>query len=86
MSEQDDRLRTCGQHPTLGDVSTLGGRGCRRVLAVEDLYRCVNCNTAYCKHCIQRHFKDETPEELAAFDKAADRAYADAEDPLEEPR
>jgi len=28
MSDEDTRLRTCGQHPTLGDVTLQGSRAC----------------------------------------------------------
>lgn len=69
-TSEDSRLRTCGQHPTLGDVTLHGSRACGRLLSIVDLYRCANCQTAFCRACIQRHFADETPEAREALRKA----------------
>lgn len=56
------RLSTCGQHPTLGDVTRQGSRACGRILSVADLYRCADCRTAFCRGCIRRHFADKARE------------------------
>ena len=74
---EDDRLRTCGQHPLLGDVTLHGSRACRRLLSVADLYRCADCQTAFCRECIRRHFADETPAAREAMRKAELAANAD---------
>lgn len=68
----DERNRTCGQHPTLGNVAASGTvRACGKVLEVADLYRCADCNTAFCRECIRTHFKDSEPAaEAAAFEYA----------------
>lgn len=79
MSETD-RLRTCGQHPTIGDVTVQGSRACGRLLSIVDLYRCANCRTAFCRGCIEQHFKDETPEARDAAWKAQLAAEADGDD------
>ena len=57
--DEAQRLRTCGQHPTLGDVTREGSRACGRILPVAELYRCGDCQTAFCVDCLRRHCSDE---------------------------
>ena len=80
MTNEDVRLRTCGQHPKLGDVTLQGSRACGRVLSVVDLYRCADCQTAFCRECIRQHFVDQTPEQRALLEAAEERARSDAEE------
>jgi hypothetical protein len=77
--DSEARLRTCGQHPALGDVTVQGSRACGRVLSVGDLYRCADCQTAFCRACIRRHFADETPEAREKLRKAEDVASMEFE-------
>lgn len=77
---EEIRLRTCGQHPLLGDVTRHGSKACHRVLSVIDLYRCADCQTAFCRECIRRHFRDETPEAKEAMRRAEVEALADMDD------
>lgn len=79
-ASEPERLRTCGQHPTLGDVTLHGSRACGRVLSVAELYRCADCQTAFCRGCIRRHFADQTPEAQDAAWKAQVAADADADE------
>jgi hypothetical protein len=78
LDAEQARLRTCGQHPTLGDVTLQGSRACGRVLSVVDLYRCADCQTAFCRDCIRRHFNDKaTQDERWEYQK---RVEADLDD------
>lgn len=61
--EADERLRTCGQHPTLGDVTMAGSQACGRVLPAGELYRCADCRTAFCRDCLRRHFTSKPPDD-----------------------
>lgn len=78
--DDSERLRTCGQHPKLGDVTRQGSRACGRVLSLADLYRCGDCQTAFCRDCLRRHFQDETPEAREATRRAQLAADADGDD------
>jgi hypothetical protein len=81
-ASEEFRLRTCGQHPTLGDVTQHGSRACGRLLSVVDLYRCANCQTAFCRDCIRRHFADETPEAREISRKSEEAAWLDGDSGL----
>lgn len=80
-SDEDARLRTCGQHPLLGAVTFCGTRACGQVLAVAQLYRCADCRTAFCRDCIERHFGDMKATAQDARWKAQIAAEADGDDP-----
>lgn len=49
------------------------------MLDVIDLYRCADCQTAFCRDCIRRHFRDQTPEEQERMRRLENELAADAD-------
>lgn len=75
---ESDRNRRCGQHPTLGHISIV--RSCDRLLEIHDLYRCADCQTAFCRDCIRAHFRDEQPVNQEQMRKLENELAADPDD------
>ena len=51
-------------------------------MEITDLYRCADCQTAFCRTCIRIHFNDEKPENKKAIEDYTETLVSDFDVPL----